>query len=288
MRASKDQARHPAGKRHSAEISRTSDTGSAEPYRTAHFTAIPSEAIGAQNEPWLFDSTPFFNTDSVVAPGAGASRYEEGDPPPNPAWCRAQPAQPRWQFQAGAERERDFCAERPSSRSSGEACAIEGVVDPASLILPAASTTSGTEDQTARENVRKNRLAICAGAEPMRRRGWELYLEWADLRGISELALRSLGQSIELRGISPDKLIDRYVNADNRFQNVVAVHTTDPDIDVEVARAFARDRARKRVERAIGDLSQLGACTVGADEGERQRDDKLELPDIGELSCPIR
>ena len=71
MRASHDQARHPAGKRHSAEIGRTSDSGFTEAYRTSPPTAIASDGVDAEIEPWLFDPAPFLISDCVIAPAPG-------------------------------------------------------------------------------------------------------------------------------------------------------------------------------------------------------------------------
>ena len=96
------------------------------------------------------------------------------------------------------ESETDPCAPQSSSPVPVVACANNGVVDPSISVSPAASTPSET----------------------------------------SQLAMRTPGPSIDLRGIGRERLIEPYIQADHCFQSAVASHVTMPDIDVDAARAL--------------------------------------------------
>src|ERR1035437_4770031 len=152
MQSSKDQVRPPAEKDHSSYVGRTSDSGFTEAYRTCPRAAIPSEAVTAQNQPWLFAPTPFLHPDSVIAPGPAPLDVQKARPAKRgrcPARSCAAPSllDLTGDAVAGNESGTDHCAEQPSSPIPAVACAIDGVVDPATSIPPAASTPSETPSE---------------------------------------------------------------------------------------------------------------------------------------------
>lgn len=115
-----------------------------------------------------------------------------------------------------------------------------------------------------RKPSRKPLLLIATGLEALKARAATLHAALATAAGLSELQMHSPGPPAQLTPVILDAVKRNYIAHDSHYKRALAEHVGNPAL-LGHDEYLAGERARKTIERAMGDLAEIGAVETDAD-----------------------